>query len=367
MSGTNLALSNTDLDEMQRTASLLVASGYFTGRADDRAVAIAQLATKIMAGRELGYGPYASVNGIHVIQGKPQVSANLMASAVKANPKYDYKIRKMSDTGVSIEFFENGQSVGNSEFTDADAKRAGTQNMGKYPRNMMFARALSNGVRWFCPDVFNGQSVYVEGEIGGEEMEQPTYIVVDRQTGEVVEPVDKVVKVTEPAPAITSLADVDAIPFGDEGIEYFTVEEGEPKAPIRFTPLDATDEFNSIPSQEAGKVNGQPVGKKRSTLDSNILRRFHAVGHTLYGDGWDDKRPELVKATTKGRSESSGDLTEGEADHLIGLMQKRINNGESVKARYGCQIQTLDQIQLCNLFQLPPDKVEIETILAYNT
>lgn len=39
-------------------------------------------------------------------------------------------------------------------------------------------------------------------------------------------------------------------------------------------------------------------------------------------------------------------------------------DGESVKARYGCQIQTLDHKQLCDLFELPPDKVQIETILA---
>lgn len=203
--GTNLALTNVELDEMQRTAALLVSSQYFTASRDDRNTAIAQLATKIMAGRELGYGPYASVNGIHVIQGKPQVSANLMASAVKSNLKYDYRVRKMGDTGVSIEFFEGGQSLGVSDFTADDAKRAGTQNMGKFPRNMMFARALSNGVRWFCPDVFNGQSVYVEGEIGEMEMEQPAYIVVDRVTGEVVEPSPKA---AEPDPSVASLDDV---------------------------------------------------------------------------------------------------------------------------------------------------------------
>ncbi len=39
-------------------------------------------------------------------------------------------------------------------------------------------------------------------------------------------------------------------------------------------------------------------------------------------------------------------------------------DGESVKARYGCQIQTLDHKQLCDLFELPPEKVQIETILA---
>ena len=73
---------------------------------------------------------------------------------------------------------------------------------------MLFARALSNGVRWYCPDVFYGNSVYVEGEIGEMEMEQPAYIVVDEQTGEVI----------EPAPAIESLNDVKGLPF-DEGEE----------------------------------------------------------------------------------------------------------------------------------------------------
>lgn len=33
---------------------------------------------------------------------------------------------------------------------------------------MLFARALSNGVRWFCPDVFAGNVVYVPGELDGE-------------------------------------------------------------------------------------------------------------------------------------------------------------------------------------------------------
>lgn len=39
-------------------------------------------------------------------------------------------------------------------------------------------------------------------------------------------------------------------------------------------------------------------------------------------------------------------------------------DGDSVTARYGCQVQTLDHKQLCSLFQLPPEKVRIETILA---
>lgn len=303
--GNGTALATTkdiNLDELQRTASMLVASGYFDAKGDAK-TQIAQLATKIMAGHELGYGPFASVQGIHVIQGKPQVSANLMASAVKAHPRYDYRVVKMADDGVTVRFFENGQPIGDSSFTLDDAKRAGTQNLQKFPRNMLFARALSNGVRWYCPDVFYGQTVYVEGEIGELPMEQPAYIVVDRDSGEVIEPT---------TPAIDSLDDVDPIDFSD-------------------APPTPTDDFLSIPSQEPGMVNGHPAGtngngkaQEDGKLPKTILRKLHAVGSKLYGDEWDAKRYEIVQAVTKGKAQSSSDLTVAQAETLINGMENRL-------------------------------------------
>lgn len=37
-----------------------------------------------------------------------------------------------------------------------------------YPQNMLFARAISSGVRRYCPDVFNGNLVYVPEELGAQ-------------------------------------------------------------------------------------------------------------------------------------------------------------------------------------------------------
>ena len=34
------------------------------------------------------------------------------------------------------------------------------------PQNMLFARAISSGTRLYCPDVFNGNLVYVPEELG---------------------------------------------------------------------------------------------------------------------------------------------------------------------------------------------------------
>ena len=159
------------LDDLQRVAELLAASGYFIKEGKPE-VQLAQLATKIMAGRELGYGPFAAVQGIHVIQGRPALSANLMAAAVKGHPRYDYRVRQMDNDAAAIEFFElvdgKRESLGTSTFTKQDAAAAQTQNMAKYARNMMFARAISNGVKWFCPDVFVGNTVYVPEELGAQ-------------------------------------------------------------------------------------------------------------------------------------------------------------------------------------------------------
>jgi hypothetical protein len=190
-----LAVRNVDVSELRSVADLLVKSGFFDSKGSVEQQ-VAQLATKILAGRELGYGPYASVQGIHVIQGKPTVSGNLMAAAVKSSGKYDYRVRQMDDKACKIEFFqrEGGklESIGFSEFTAADAQKAGTQNMAKFARNMLFNRAISNGVRWYCPDVF-GTAVYSPEELGASINGEGDYIettvrVVDEHTGE-LEPV----------------------------------------------------------------------------------------------------------------------------------------------------------------------------------
>jgi len=167
--GNELELRQSDtvplrnMDDLARLSEMFAKSGYFKDTKD-----AAQVGVKILAGREIGFGSFASVNGIHIIQGKPAIGANLMAAAVKASGKYDYRVRENSREVCKIEFFQGSESIGVSEFTVEDAKAAGTQNLSKFPRNMLFARAISNGVRWYCPDVFFGSAVYTPEELGVE-------------------------------------------------------------------------------------------------------------------------------------------------------------------------------------------------------
>ena len=124
----------------------------------------AQAVVKIQAGAEMGIPPFAAMSGIHIIQGKPTVGAGLMAANVKGSGKYDYRVIESTDKVCSIDFYQGKEKIGNSTFTEADAKKADTKNMGKFPKNMLFARAISNGVKWYTPDVFAGP-VYVPEEM----------------------------------------------------------------------------------------------------------------------------------------------------------------------------------------------------------
>lgn len=123
-----------------------------------------QAFVKIQAGQEIGIPPFAAMSGIHIIQGKPTIGAGLIASTVKGSGKYDYKVAKMDEKICSIDFYQGSEIIGNSTFTIEDAKKALTKNIDKFPKNMLFARAISNGVKWFCPDVFSGP-VYVPEEM----------------------------------------------------------------------------------------------------------------------------------------------------------------------------------------------------------
>lgn len=149
--GQGVALNSvSDIKEM---AQMLFASGCFNGQD------VAKACLKIVAGMEYGFTPYIAMTGIHIIEGKPTLSSNLVAAAIKRSGRYDYRVKKMTDEGCSIEMFEKGVSLGISSFTMKDAEKAGLegkQNWNKYPRQMCFARTITEAARTFAPDIFGG-------------------------------------------------------------------------------------------------------------------------------------------------------------------------------------------------------------------
>ena len=157
---------------------------------------IAQAMVKISAGQEIGIPPFAAMTGIHIIQGKPTIGAGLIASRVKGSGKYDYKVIEASEKVCSIDFYQGKDKIGNSTFTIEDAKKALTKNIDKFPKNMLFARAISNGVKWYCPDIFSGP-VYVPEEMPSITTEEATHVVIDTTIDEIINDIQVCVSLNE--------------------------------------------------------------------------------------------------------------------------------------------------------------------------
>lgn len=172
--------------------TVLAKSGYFQDARE-----ASQAIVKVLAGRELGLGPIASMSGVYIVKGRPALSANLLAGCLKRSGKYNYRVlTPMADRAkvCEIAFFERAgdkwEEIGRSVFSLEDARRAGTQNMDKFPANMLFARAMTNGIRWYAPDIFAG-GVYTPEELGAPVNEE----------GEVIQASATVITEDQPKPA----------------------------------------------------------------------------------------------------------------------------------------------------------------------
>jgi hypothetical protein len=179
----NVDAFDVELRRVWRLANALYKSGLF------RDVTHAEQAFgKIMLGRDLGLSPTQSLMVLDVVEGNVRVRSVQLAAWVRQHPNYDYDVVEHDDAHCVVEFFDvrpgpkrlmGGQmmpgeplkrSLGASSFSLEDAKKAGLikdhsrSPWRAHPRNMVWARAVSNGVRWFCPEVTGGIPVYTEAD-----------------------------------------------------------------------------------------------------------------------------------------------------------------------------------------------------------
>jgi hypothetical protein len=172
--------------QMKSIAQAMALSGMFPDIVKDSTKAF----VKIMAGQEMGIAPFQAMSDISIIQGKASAGGNIYASKIKASGRYDYRVKRWDREGCEIEFFEviapgKKESLGLSSFLKADAEDAqliNKENWRKYPRNMYFNRAITAGVRTFCPDVLGGVNAYTPDELGATVDEEGRVISVPNQT-----------------------------------------------------------------------------------------------------------------------------------------------------------------------------------------
>ena len=167
------------MSDIMSLGSVLVRSGMFRSTTNAE-----QAVAKILAGREYGLGPVTSMTHIYVIDGKVGMSASLIGAKIRQHPAYNFQVVNHDDAQCSIEFYYQDKPAGVSDFTMQHAKDAGLIRRGgaweKYPRNMVYARALTNGARWYCPDVFGG-AIYTPEELGAQEPQEGAVMLVQAE------------------------------------------------------------------------------------------------------------------------------------------------------------------------------------------
>lgn len=257
----NQALMIKDDMSMMDLGNVLAKSGYFQDARD-----AAQAVVKVLAGREMGFGPVASMTGINIIKGRVSMGANLIAAAVKRSARYDYRVKVMTADECTIEFLERvdgkRELIGVSTFTIADARKALTQNIDKFPRNMLFARAMSNGAKWFCADVFGGP-IYTPDELGaivneeGEVIDQPAIITrTEAQQSDAIPHFESL-----PAGVIPQ---AESKPDNTSDVKVKQASIKTPKFPAMIVQLqDATPYYNDA---KTGKANNFHVLKSAAKI-----------------------------------------------------------------------------------------------------
>ena len=130
-------------------------------------------AAAILAGRERGLGPMTSLANVHVIKGKPALSAALMRALILAQG-HQIETVDISDTRAVVRGRRRGEAAWEeASFTADQAKRAGIM-LGGYPQDKLYARATSRLARRKFADVIAGMPYSAEELEDGTDSEPVT-------------------------------------------------------------------------------------------------------------------------------------------------------------------------------------------------
>jgi hypothetical protein len=190
---TPVALSRplTDIDQAWRMAQALAPSSLLP---DDLRNKTADVLTMILYGQDLGFSPMQSIQGIYVVKGKPQLSAQTWIALTR---KAGHRLSVLEHTAetCTVEIIRGDTGERHAETsTIADAETArltGKDSMySKYPKRMLLARAVTNCCRFICPEIALGFGTEGEYEEPAASPEQALAHAVDARTERPAEPDD---------------------------------------------------------------------------------------------------------------------------------------------------------------------------------
>ena len=166
--------SASDIEVIHKLARYAHQSGLYTHLKSEAAIIMISLAAD-----ELGIPRTMALSGgIHIIQGKSEISARTMNGLMlKHGHKVD--IIRHDENGCWLKGTRRDTgSTYLASFTMEEASKAGLLSKSvwkQWASDMLWARAISRLARRMCPDVIG--SYYVEGEVHGDLKEEPCEVI----------------------------------------------------------------------------------------------------------------------------------------------------------------------------------------------
>lgn len=208
------------ITEVGQMAKAVAASNLFGVKTPDQALALMLLA------QAEGLHPMVAARDYHIIEGRPSMKADAMLARFQmAGGKV--KWLALTDTKVAGEFTHEAGGTAVIEWDMDRAKTAGLGGKGnwlKYPRQMLRARVISEGIRTVYPACVVG--VYTPEEVQDFDARPQQAVPATIKPSPVALPSPVIEAVVEApgAPAVVETDDDDMVGFR-EAIEAATTEQ----------------------------------------------------------------------------------------------------------------------------------------------
>lgn len=186
------ALVNYSVPDMERMALAFAGSKLFGIATPDQALALCLIA------QAEGRHPASAAQDYHIIQGKPSKKSDAMLRDFLANSG---KVTEweLADDRVAATFSHPAGGSVRIDWDMARAKKAGITNpmWSKYPRQMLRARVVSEGVRTVFPMATSG--MYVPEEVSEFELKPAESVTIDGEIVPEAEPKKQLVRISREA------------------------------------------------------------------------------------------------------------------------------------------------------------------------
>lgn len=319
----------------------------------------AKVAAAILHGRELGLPPMTALAGVHVVNGRPGISAELMRALIQ---QAGHELRVTETTSARCKM--RGRRRGEDEWTEVtysmdEATKAGdskrNSNYQTRPADMLVARATTRLARILFADVIHGMRSIeelqdlVEGEIvDGPNVPQVDTVTVSRAPRAAVE--------GGPAPSEQGAA---GTPSGEGVVSSSPGAAAPSPAPSRRRPAlprrsqapapspEPVPAEEVTPEQDEAQEDLQPEPAPERVTEATVTpieerhrKAVQALVMHFQRLGVDD-RAERLWATGvlsgRGKVESSNELTLAEVRDVVGKVERLKDRGS-----FDALVNTLD-------------------------